>query len=187
MNLNFRYKIYGIACYQDEIPSELTNKPQFIVVYGGREAAIFIINADKQLQFIKQLTLYDWISSVRVYAPILSDNISFCVVSAHSVASQFNVNVDGDWKIEHKKSCEDKCTLYSSTIMGKSWMDTTIFGGTAFGELIVWQTTVGEEHQLATVLHRVSGHNVNRNSFHLPKKKLQIDSFISFSGCNILD
>lgn len=160
MSLNFRYKIYGIACYHDEISSELSNKSQFIVVYGGREVAIFILHTDKRLQFVKHLTLYDWISSVRVYKPIASDLISFCTVSAHSVASQFNVNVDGNWKIEHKRSCEDKCTLYSSFIMGESWTNTTIFGGTAFGELIIWKTNEDGEQQLAKVLHRVSGHNV---------------------------
>lgn len=161
MNLNFRYKIYGIACYHDE--PELSKNPQFIVVYGGREAAIFILTRDKQLRFIKQFTLNDWISSVRVYAPISSDVISFCVVSAHSVASQFNVNVDGSWTVVHKNSCKDKCTLYCSFVMGKSWADTTIFGGTAFGELIVWQTHE-DERQLPAILHRMTGHNVRKRA-----------------------
>lgn len=122
--------------------------------------AIFILDIEKQLKLIKHLTLNDWISSICVYEPISPDEISFCVVSAHSVASEFNVNTDGKWRIEHKKSCSDKCTLYCSFIMGKNWSDTTIFGGTAFGELIVWQTAVESSQQLASVLHRVSGHNV---------------------------
>lgn len=159
VNLNFRCKIYGIACFHDESSSLLSTNSQFIVVYGGREMAIFILNIDKQLKFIKHLTLNDWISSVCVYESISHDMISFCVVSAHSVASEFNVNIDGKWRIEHKSSCQDKCTLYCSFIMGKNWMDTTIFGGTAFGELIVWKTNETGQ-QLSTVLHRVSGHNV---------------------------
>lgn len=139
MILNFRCKIYGIACFDDENSNQSSKSAQFIVAYGGREAAIFILNIDKQLKFIKHLTLNDWISSIRVYEPILPDAISFCVVSAHSVASEFNVNADGKWRIEHVKTCQDTCTLYCSFIMGKSWMETTIFGGTAFGELVVWQ------------------------------------------------
>lgn len=164
VKLNFRCKIYGIACFHDELP---TNS-QFIVVYGGRELAICILSADKQLKFIKHLTLNDWISSICVYQPDSHDSISFCVVSAHSVASEFNVNVDGEWRIEHKKSCQDKCTLYCSSIMGENWIETTIFGGTAFGELIVWKPH-GTGEQPSTVLHRVSGHNVNYHYHQLIK------------------
>lgn len=155
MSLSFRCKIYGIACYQNES----TTSARFIVAYGGRELALFTMNADKELTLIKHLTLNDWISSICVYAPTSEDEISFCAVSAHSVASEFNVKSNGNWRIEHKKSCRDKCTLYCSFIMGENWMETTIFGGTAFGELIIWQPSESGQ-QLATVLHRVSGHNV---------------------------
>lgn len=159
MKLNFRCKIYGVACFRDDSAKKSSTNSEFIVVYGGRELAVFNLKPDKQLTFIKHLTLNDWISSICVYQPISPDQISFCVVSAHSVASEFNVNVNGEWRIEQKKSCQDKCTLYCSFIMGKNWRDTTIFGGTAFGELIVWKTNESGQ-QLSPVLHRVSGHNV---------------------------
>lgn len=160
MDLNIRSKIYGIVCFHDErLPRQTPTAAQFIVVYGGREMAVFTLGMNRQLKFIKQLTLNDWISSVCVYEPIAQDVISFCVVSAHSVASDIRVNIDGEWRIEHKKSCSDKCTLYCSLIIGKNWTETTIFGGTAFGELIIWQTN-GNEQQSSAVLHRVSGHNV---------------------------
>lgn len=160
MNLNFRSKIYGIECFHDGSSRQTTTAAQFIVVHGGRHMALFILDIDNQLKLVKQLTLNDWISSVRVYEPIAQDVISFCVLSAHSVASEFKVTTDGKWTIEHKNSCLDKCTLYCSLIIGNSWTETTFLGGTAFGELIVWQTNENEQ-QPSTILHRVSGHNVN--------------------------
>lgn len=128
-----------------------------MVVYAGREVAI-LLNQNKDLKLVTRLELNDWISSVHVYEPTSNDSVSFCIVSAHSVASEFKVYSSGKWSIEHKSSCLDKCTLYSSLIIGSKWHETTIFGGTAFGELIIWR--VNEEGSPCEVLQRVSGHNV---------------------------
>lgn len=127
-------------------------------MYGGREIAILLL-LEKQLELITRLTLNDWISSVKVYRPIASNEITFCVVSAHSVASEFTVNRNGKWSIKHKSSCVDKCTLYCSFIIGNHWTDTVIFGGTAFGELIIWKANTNES-STCDVLQRLSGHNV---------------------------
>lgn len=154
---SFRCKIYGISSYQNELNDQNESNQQFVVVYGGREVAIFLLRDDLDLKLITRLTLNDWISTIRVYKPISNDVVSFCVVSAHSVASEFNVNINGKWSIEHKSSCVDKCTLYCSLIIGDSWEKTTIFGGTAFGELIIW-TPNGESPR--EVFQRVTGHNV---------------------------
>lgn len=152
--LNFRSKVYGIAAYTKH--HQLY--PQFVVVNGGKELAILILCKDKQLQLVKCLELNDWISSVQVYEPTASDEISLCVVSAHSVASEFNVNINGKWKIQNKSTCVDKCTLYCSHIIGNRWDKTIIFGGTAFGELIIWQAN--GNGSVCEVLHRLCGHNV---------------------------
>lgn len=135
------------------------------MVHAGREVAILLL-AGKELQLITRLTLNDWISSILVYEPTSSDEISFCVVSAHSVASEFTVKRNGKWSINNKSSCVDKCTLYCSFIIGNRWTETTIFGGTAFGELIIWKTN--NESLPCEVLHRLSGHNVIKHSieFH---------------------
>lgn len=148
ISLNFRSKIYGIS----------SSNSQFVVVHGGRELAVFLLTVDKHLKLISRLTLNDWISSIKVYSPTSSEEVSFCVVSAHSVASQFIVNINGKWRIEHKASCTDKCTLYCSFIIGDEWTETTIFGGTASGELIIWNANGNGSQR--EVLHRLSGHNV---------------------------
>lgn len=155
INLNFRNKIYGISSFDGEHNESDT---QFVAVYGGREVAIFLLTLDKHLKLITRLTLSDWISSIKVYKPISSDEVSFCVLTAHSVASEFKVNINGKWRIEHKVSCTDKCTLYCSVIIGNDWAETTIFGGTAFGELIIWNAAGNDSTR--DVLQRLSGHNV---------------------------
>lgn len=158
LNLNFRCKIYDIASFDGHNDSDA----QFVVVYGGREVAIFLLNRDKHLKFITRLTLSDWISSIKVYKPVSSEEVSFCILSAHSVASEFKVNTNGKWLIEHKASCTDKCTLYCSLIIGNNWNETTIFGGTAFGELIIWNSIGSDSSR--EVLQRLSGHNVRKFS-----------------------
>lgn len=151
--LNFRSKIYGISTDDDQNGSS----EQFFVAYGGRELAVFLMTENNQLKSIKHLTLNDWISSVKLYKPNSDDAMSFCVVTAHSVASEFRVNINGEWSILHKSSSADKCTLYCSHIIGDSWENTTIFGGTAFGELIIWDAN-GDSPREAH--YRATGHNV---------------------------
>lgn len=116
---------------------------------------------NNEINIIKTLSLNDWISSVHVYKSELSesDQISFCVLSAHSVATEIEINQQGDWKVLNRSSCIDKCTLYCSKIVGDRWLETVIFGGNAFGELIVW--TVGKDSQPRNVIHRLTGHNVS--------------------------
>lgn len=152
--LGFRCKIYGIASYSQQTETNT----QFIVAYGGREVAILYL-LEQQLELITRLSLNDWISSVHIYEPIVDDELSFCVVSAHSVASEFTVNRNGKWNIKNKSTCVDKCTLYGSFIIGNRWTETVIFGGTAFGELIIWKANQCNG-SACDVLQRLSGHNV---------------------------
>lgn len=157
--LSFRSKVYGISKY-DEPDSTLSTS--FVVAYGGRQLAILLLYPDNRLKLIKTLSLNDWISSIKVYKPKSNEiDTSFCVVSAHSVASEFKVNTNGDWSIANKASCDDKCTLYSSLIIGNEWIETTVFGGTAFGELIIWNAHGNGMNR--EVLQRLSGHNVILN------------------------
>lgn len=154
-DFGFSSKIYGITSTNNEIHSN----PKFIVINAGREAAICIANIHNDLKIIKKLSLNDWISSAHVYESIESDKVSFCMVSGHSIATEVKVDIHSKCKIINRSACEDKCTLYCSYITGNRWADTTIFGGNAFGELIIW--TVGENESTREILHRLSGHNVN--------------------------
>lgn len=162
MCLNFRSKIYGISTFD----GHNTTTPKFVVAYGGREVAILLLTSDNHLKLLTCLALNDWISSIRVYEPTSNDEVSFCTVSGHSVASEFNVNLMGKWNTQNKASCTDKCTLYCSFITGNRWNETTIFGGTAFGELIIW--TANGNDSTREVIHRLPGHNV-RDFFVVPR------------------
>lgn len=161
ISLGFRSKIHGIAKYDDPNAIDST---QFVVVYGGRQLAVLLLSSNYDLKLVKILSLNDWISSAQVYKPKpdkKGDEISFCTVSAHSVACEFKINTNGEWSIVNKASCDEKCTLYCSAIIGYEWIESTVFGGTAFGELIIWKTH-GEGMQ-REVFHRLSGHNVILN------------------------
>lgn len=162
-DFGFSSKIYGITSTNNEIYSN----SKFIVIHAGREAAICIANINNDFKIIKKLSLKDWISSAHVYESMGSE-VSFCIVSGHSIATEFKVDIHSEFKIINRSACEDKCTLYCSYITGKRWADTTIFGGNAFGELIIW--TVGGNGSTREILHRLSGHNVSVEHFLVSTK-----------------
>lgn len=152
IKVNFRSKIYGISS------DDGSNGAKNIVIYGGREIAVAILNNNNDFRIIKRLTSKDWISSVHLYEIVADDEITFCALTAHNVALEIGVELDGKWRIKNKQSCTDKCTLYCSLIIGKYWQNTTIFGGNAFGELIIWN--IVDSTGPCKILHRLSGHNV---------------------------
>lgn len=150
--MNFRSKIYAISS------DDGTNGVKYIVFHGGREIAVAILNDNNEFRIIKRLALNDWISSVHLYKTVTNDEITFCALTAHNVALEIEVKHDGKWRIKNKQSCTDKCTLYCSLIVGNHWQNTTIFGGNAFGELIIWK--IIDSMGPSEILHRLSGHNV---------------------------
>lgn len=150
--MNLRSKIYGISC-DDE-----TNGDKHIVIHGGREIVVANLNVNNDFKIIKRLTLNNWISSVHLYKTVTDDEITVCALTAHNVALEIIIKLDGKWRIKNKQSCTDKCTLYCSLIIGNHWQNTTIFGGNAFGELIIWN--IVDSMGPCEILHRLSGHNV---------------------------
>lgn len=149
--LEFNCKIYGICWIKS---GDLSYS---IIVYGGRELAILKLR-QHDLTIIQQLKFRDWISAAHLYGSA-NDILEFCVLSSHSVA--FHVKADTrekTWRTLNKSSCVEKATLYCSRIFGRCWSDTTILGGTALGELIIW--TVADGDALRQVYQRHSGHNV---------------------------
>lgn len=152
INVNFRSKIYAIAS------DDGTNGAKHIVIHGGREIAVAVLNDNNDFRIIKRLAFNDWISSVHLYKIVTDDAIKFCALTAHNVALEMEFELDGKWRIKNRQSCIDKCTLYCSLIFGNHWQNTTIFGGNAFGELIIWN--IVDSLGACEILHRLSGHNV---------------------------
>lgn len=139
-----------------------------IIAYGGRDLAIIELN-DNHLTIIQTKKIGDWISSVHLYENDENntcDSYEFCVLSSHSVAYRIQANnVNKSWNLLTKSSCIEKSTLYCSRIIGKQWKNTTVFGGTALGELIIWN--VNSDCVSCEVYHRLSGHNVNVKKYSI--------------------
>lgn len=82
------------------------------------------------------------------------------ILTAHGVACRFFLNTDEKCnKIIDKISLPDYSTLYCSLIVGQTWQETIFFGGTALGELLLWQMDPNNVDNGATILHRLSAHN----------------------------
>lgn len=129
-------------------------------MYGGRELVIIEL-IEQRLRVIQTLEFRDWISSVQIYDEIIAgDILEFCVLTSHSVAYRIEADLQkATWRTVATCRCVEKSTLYCSRIIGRRWSDTTILGGTALGELIIW--TVGVEDTPRKVLQRQFGHNVS--------------------------
>lgn len=108
---------------------------------------------------LKCLAFSDWISTVHVYERTESNSVRMCVLTAHSLAMEIEVDETGAWKISSRSASVDKSTLYCSMAMGSRWSTTTVFGGTALGELIIWSVQTGDLAR--EIIHRISGHNVS--------------------------
>lgn len=102
------------------------------------------------MQFSHTTKFNDWINSINLYSPS-----SLCILTSHSIACHIALNWPAATsEILVKESCSDKSTLYCSLVHGSEWGNSTFFGGTALGDLIIWQTG-------NFILHRLSGHNVS--------------------------
>lgn len=124
------------------------------VIYGGRE--FMILHIDENEIIFKSITrISDWINNIQIYQSELN---KICVLTSHSVALQIIHDPELNCTKEMDRiSCVDKSTLYTSCLFGEKWLNTTVFGGTALGDLIIW--SLSPENKGA-VLQRLSGHNV---------------------------
>lgn len=156
LNLEFKSKIYGIRSLSD---ASSENVSRFVVVYGGKELAILSKVGEPNVEVLQYLALSDWISTVHIYEPTETATFRFCVLTSHSLAMEIDVDESGAWKMVNRAASVDKSTLYCSMVLGTQWSSTTVFGGTALGELIVWQVKSGDVAR--EIIHRVSGHNVS--------------------------
>lgn len=156
LNLQFKSKIYGIRSLSD---ASHENASHFVIVFGGKELALLTKVGQPDVELLQCLALNDWISTVHIYEPPEVATSRFCVLSSHSSAMEFEANETGAWKIANRSASVDKSTLYCSIALGTQWSTTTVFGGTALGELIVW--SVKSDDLAREIIHRVSGHNVS--------------------------
>lgn len=130
-----------------------------IVCHGGKEIVQLVLHGNHltRCQPNKTIHINDWISSIHLYEN--ADELA--VLTAHGVAVRMRLDwmeVD-DGRIVDTANCPDKSTLYCSLILeeGNGWTETTFFGGTAFGELIVWRCLDGSP----VVQLRMDCHNVS--------------------------
>lgn len=94
--------------------------------------------------------------------------LHFSLVWDHKDAEKASID------ILKKLSSEDKSTLYSSFIYGKTWKETIFFGGTALGYVFLWSET--------KEMYRLDGHNVSFHPIAMTKHSIYVQLFL---GSNI--
>lgn len=143
-DLNFRDKIHGIDVEGSRV-----------LVYGGRYFAICEIKS-KNLKIISQSKLSDVISSAKMTSNAYN---LINAVTTYNVALQIELDKENKMKILRKSACEERSTLYCSHIrLGYTWTGTKIFGGTAFGEVLIWSPSQSGK---STISYRFSNPTVS--------------------------
>ncbi|XP_011191052.2 WD repeat-containing protein 6 isoform X2 [Zeugodacus cucurbitae] len=139
-----RAKVHGIA---DVLLKSGTSNEGRIIIHGEKECMLMQYIYEEYEYTFKELShfrLTDWISSARF---LLNPN-EFVLLTSHSVVLRFkyeeNAGQGNSCKVTAKSSSSDKSTLYCSHIRGRIFEDLVIFGGNAFGELLIWKPFVAE-------------------------------------------
>ncbi|XP_018792878.1 PREDICTED: WD repeat-containing protein 6 isoform X1 [Bactrocera latifrons] len=139
-----RAKVHGIA---DVLLKNASFNEGRIIVHGEKECMLMQYVYDEYEYTFRQLShfrLTDWIS----YAHFLQNPNEFVLLTAHSVLLRFlyeeNAQEKNSCKVTAKSSSNEKSTLYCSHIRGRTNEDLIIFGGNAFGELLIWKPFITE-------------------------------------------
>ena len=82
---------------------------------------------------------------------------SLALLTSHGIAIKCKFTTTGI-EIVKTVSSSEISFLYCSLIHGSSWSQSVFFGGTALGEISIWQI---DEADTVNIMHRVSGHNVS--------------------------
>ncbi|XP_055389801.1 uncharacterized protein LOC129618813 [Condylostylus longicornis] len=131
-------KIHGI---------DVDDENDVVLVYGERQFILFS-NERNDFKLIYSGRINDWISSGK-----LLQNDKFCLVTGHLTAIELEYNRElQTCTIINKSFCFDKTTLYCSSILGKTWDDLIIFGGTAMNVIVFRPLS-------SNIIQRLSGNN----------------------------
>lgn len=151
-------RIHGICV------TSLDSGRHLIVCHGGRQFVQLVLDRQRLTRCrttIQRTLINDLISSTHIY----EYGFEMALLTAHGVAIRmgldWHLNQGGQAIIETAK-CPDKSTLYCSHIAEEDkayggWFNSIFFGGTAFGELIMWRCV----DQEPTILLRMDCHNVS--------------------------
>ncbi|XP_054728033.1 WD repeat-containing protein 6 [Anastrepha obliqua] len=144
LSQRLRAKVHGIV----DMPMKIACRDQGrLIVHGEKECLLLQYDCIEEKYTFKELwhfQLTDWISS----AGFLQDPNEFILLTSHSVVLHIlydeNAEKGGVCKVVAKSSSNDKSTLYCSRIHGKTLEELVIFGGNAFGELLIWKPFSGD-------------------------------------------
>lgn len=142
-DLPFQDKIHGIEMMSNG------GGGQFYI-YGGRYLALCIIHPENnhQLEILSHCKLADCISSVSANP---SSSKALHLVTTYNVAVEIIVDERASFVISRKSVCE-RSTLYCSHMRQSEdgqWTGLMIFGGTALGEVLIWQPTNGGNSRIS--------------------------------------
>lgn len=165
-SLDFEDKIQGI---------DVSLGADAIYVYGGRWLAVCQLESNS-ISIRTRVQLSDVISSVRCNP----QSHLCCLVTTYNVAFAFYNHC---LELGQKSVCEERSTLYCSHISFEQglegdpeWCKTTvIYGGTAFGEVLVWRP---HESGKSEILYRFATPRVRKRIQTLENKFLRNSSLL---------
>ena len=127
------------------VPSKTTEKVHII---GGKTLMAVEIAKDKSIRACPEETLEfeDWIFDVTSWKNQLF------VISAHN--DVFAVNTNEQRSLEKIQCQEEKCILYSASLVAQG-NEVIVLGGTVFSQVIIW-ACAGPKR--GAIFHRLNGH-----------------------------
>ncbi|XP_062314316.1 WD repeat-containing protein 6 [Osmerus eperlanus] len=154
------YRIHGIR------PRPLTSAPrssaseqteQALVVFGGKAVRLVQLRDEDPLRLEALgplIELQDWALDVRWLSG--EGHSLLAVALAHNAALLLDTT---ERQVLVLCSCLEGCLLYSALLLGNTWGDSVLVGGTVFNQLILWRPGAAKQSREAQVERRLLGHS----------------------------
>ncbi|CAB1329450.1 unnamed protein product [Coregonus sp. 'balchen'] len=147
LSVLLNYRIHGIRP-KPQTGNRRTSDPEDdVVVFGGKAVRLLRLSAGGQrLELLGPLMeLQDWALDVRW---VSGEKGLLGVALAHNAALLLDP-VEG----------REGCLLYTALLLGGTWEDTVLVGGTVFNQLVLWRPGVAQPDGKAPVERRLPGHS----------------------------
>lgn len=155
LSIKLTNKVHGIKKNENR-------KDEILLVYGEKEFILVEYKDAFKFYEMYRAELSDWISCGLFFI----DSKEFVLLTAHSTILRFSYEMaERKCILKERVNCVDKSTLYCSHLFGVSWSELIVFGGNAFGEILIWQPTENianadsSKPKVSPLIHRVSAHN----------------------------
>ncbi|XP_028822609.1 tRNA (34-2'-O)-methyltransferase regulator WDR6 [Denticeps clupeoides] len=145
------YRIHGIRAEPRGTPGGTT-----LAVFGGKGLRLVrVTDGGRGLQPAGPLVeLQDWVLDVLWFGA--GPYALLGVALAHNTVLLLEAD---SRRIISVSSCQEVCLLYSALLIGSSWTDAVLVGGTVFNHLVLWRPGGRSQPEAAAVERRLLGHS----------------------------